>query len=71
MYSAIDFERLVAIAEKEVSTSDRASVRTREVRHVDVSKKNHVASVIDNGVGAVTSCVAKGPVGCGHDFCRW
>ena len=71
MYSAIDFERLVVIAEKEVSTSDRACVRTREVRRVDVSKKNHVAGVIDDGVGAVTGCVAKGSVGCGHDFCCW
>ena len=71
MYSAIDFERLVAIAEKEVSTSDRASVRTRQIRRVDVSKKDHVASMIDDGVGAVTGCIAKGSVGCGHDFCRW
>jgi hypothetical protein len=29
MYSAVDFERLVAIAEEEVGTSDRASVRAR------------------------------------------
>ena len=36
MYSAVDFERLIAIAEEEVSTSDRASVRAGEIRRVDV-----------------------------------
>ncbi len=66
MYGAIDFERLVAIAEEDVSTSDRA----REVRRVDVRKKNHVAGVIDDGVGAVTGGVAESPVGSGHDFGR-
>ena len=70
MYGAIDFERLVAIAEEEVSTSDRASVRAREVRRVDVRKKNHVAGVIDDGVGAVTGGVAESPVGSGHGFGR-
>ncbi len=70
MYGAIDFERLVAIAEEEVSTSDRASVRAREVRRVDVRKKNHVAGMIDDGVGAVPGGVAESPVGSGHDFGR-
>ncbi len=70
MYSAIDFESLVAIAEEEVSTSDRASVRARDVRRVDVRKKNHVASVIYNGIGAVTGGVAESSVGSGHDFGR-
>ena len=70
MYSAVDFERLVAIAEEEVSASDRASVRAREVRRVDVREKNHVASVIDNGVVAVTGGVAESSVGSGHYFGR-
>jgi hypothetical protein len=58
MNSAIDLERLVAIAEKEVGTSDGSSVRAREVRRVDMREKNHVTGVVYNGVGAVTGGVA-------------
>ncbi len=32
VYSTVDFERLAAIAEEEVSTSDRASVRGKRHR---------------------------------------
>ncbi len=42
----------------------------REVRRVDVRKKNHVASVIYDGVGAVTGGVAESSVGSGHEFGR-
>ncbi len=57
MDSAVNFERLIAIAEKEVGTSDRPSVRAREVRRVNMREQNHVAGVVDNGVGAVTGGV--------------
>ncbi len=53
-----NLERLVAIAEEEVGTSNRSSVRAREVRRVDVREQNHVTGVVDDGVGAVTGGVA-------------
>jgi hypothetical protein len=55
--SAINFERLVAIAEEEIGTSDRSSVRAREVRRINVREQNHVTGVVDDGVGAVTGGV--------------
>ncbi len=58
MDSAINLERLVAIAEKEVGTSDGSSVRAREVRCVDVREQNHVTGVANDGVGTVTGGVA-------------
>ncbi len=68
MDSAINLERLVAIAEEEVGTSDRSSVRAREVRRINVREQNHVTGVVDDGVGAVTGGVTENPVGGCHDF---
>ena len=68
MDSAVNLERLIAIAEKEVGTSDRPSVRAREVRRVNVREQNHVASVVDDGIVAVTGGVTENPVGGGHNF---
>ena len=48
--SAIDVERLVFVAEKEITSDDRSSVRPGEIRRVHVKKKMHVAGVVGDAI---------------------
>ncbi len=64
MCSAIDVERLIFIAEKEIASDDRSGVRPREIRRVHVKKKMHVAGVVGDAIIApgrsVTECTVSG-----------
>jgi hypothetical protein len=51
--SAMDVERLVFIAEKEIASDDRSGVRPREIRRVYVKKKMHIACVVSDAIIAL------------------
>ena len=71
MCSSIDVEGLVFVAEEEVASDDRSSMRPRQIGSVHVKKKMHVAGVVGDAIIAPGRSVAEGTVSSSHDFlCR-
>ena len=70
MCSSIDVEGLVFVAEEEVASDDRSSMRPRQIGSVHVKKKMHVAGVVGDAIIAPGRGVAEGTVSSSRDFLR-
>ena len=68
MCSSIDVEGLVFVAEEEVASDDRSSIRPRQIGSIHVKKEMHIAGVVGDAIIAPGRGVAEGTVCSGHDF---
>ena len=68
MCSSIDVEGLVFVAEEEVASDDRSSMRSRQIGSIHVKKEMHIAGVVGDAIITTGRSVTEGTVSRSHDF---
>ena len=69
--SSVDVEGLVFVAEEEVASDDKSSMRPRQIGSIHVKKEMHVARVVSDTIIAPGRGVTKCTVSRSHYFlCR-
>ena len=71
MGSSVDVEGLIFVAEEEVASDDRSSMRPRQIGGIHVKKEMHITGVVGDTIVAAGRSVTEGTVSRSHNFlCR-